>query len=181
MSAFKNSEKILNQIKKNNYKIIAIDGPTGSGKSKLATYLAEKLNTSPIHLDKYLQNDDRNYYKKLDYDQIKNDILTKKHIIIEGILMLEVLKKLQIKPELTIFCSDQAFLEEWRFYIESEKSFDSIIEERINNINVIRTLEGKRKIEKLDKFHFEIDKYFFDYLPFDNADMLFDFSSEAVD
>lgn len=181
MPRFKKRDEIKSLIQKNEFKIITIDGPTGSGKSKLATYLAEELNTSPIHLDKYLEENDKNYFRELNYVSIKKDIEKRNKIVIEGILMLEVIKKLKIKPDLKIFCTFEGFLDEWRYYIENDIPFNSIIDERINNINVIRALEGKKRIQKLDYFHYELDKYIFDFLPFDNVDILYDYSTEIVD
>lgn len=176
MRNYKTEIEIVKKVKKNNFKLIAIDGYIGFGKSKLATQLSKKLNFKIIHLDQYVNEKDNNYFKNLDYKKMSNDIKENEKIIIEGIQMFKILNKLDLSPNYFIFCTNEDFITEWKYYVDSETDFKKIINERISNINIIRELEGKTKIRKIDGFHYELDKYIFDYLPFENSDALYDFN-----
>ena len=176
MQYFKTEIEIIKKIKDNNFNIIAIDGYVGFGKSKLATQLSKELNFKIIHFDKYVNEKDNNYFKNINYKKISHDISDNENIIFEGIQMSKVLNRLTVKPDYVIFCTNEDFITEWKYYIDSETDFKKIIGARVNNVNIIRNLEGKNSIKKIDGFHYELDKYIFEYIPFENSDALYDYN-----
>lgn len=179
MPSFKTKNQIFELIANNDYRIIGIDGYVGYGKSKLAISLSKELDYSLIHLDKFLEKQDKVYFNNIDFKLLAKDIKKHDKVIIEGILLQKVFSKLNLNPNLLIFCTNDDFIDEWKYYIESNLTFDYLIKERINNINVINNLEGKKNISRIDQFHFELEKYIFDYIPFENADVLYDFNLET--
>ena len=174
-------EKILDRIKEHKYNLIAIDGYTSFGKSKLASFIAREADYKVIHLDKFLSKDKKNYLQDVDIKALVNEISNYKKVVIEGVFMYKILNKLDLKEDLFIFCVNDDFITEWKYYVDNEKDFNSLIKERVNNLNVIRNLEGKPPVKTIDPFHYELDKYIFDYMPFLNADILYDYSQELTE
>lgn len=171
-------DKIINIIKDNKFNIVAVDGYTSFGKSKLASYIAKETDSKIIHLDKFLTKNKKDYLQAVDLKKLAEEIYHNKKIVLEGVFMYKILEKIELKPDLFIFCTNEDFITEWKYYIDSEKSFNFLIKERVNNLNVIMELEGKPKINKIDPFHYELDKYIFDYVPFLNADVLYDYEKD---
>lgn len=87
--------------------IVAIDGGTGVGKSKIAHDLWNKLGGGIIHGDNYkLATIDYKYKPLPKYLKQELDRLLKIHsqiIIIESILLWQILNEISIKPDLTIY------------------------------------------------------------------------------
>ncbi len=75
-------EKIENQLKENKKVIIAIDGPSASGKSTLGELLQKKYDALTIHTDNYFLPLNRKTKARLaeiggniDYERIKSEIM----------------------------------------------------------------------------------------------------------
>lgn len=66
---------------------IYIIGPSGAGKTTLATTLAQKYNTKFYELDKIVYDDDNNHIKRTneEIEKIFNNIISKKSWIIEDV------------------------------------------------------------------------------------------------
>lgn len=84
---------------------IAVDGVTGAGKSGLARYLAFQLDMPCVETDMLrIMNDCQPSYR---YSELKNVVLSrhelKRPIIIEGIFLLDTLKRIGVSPDFLIY------------------------------------------------------------------------------
>ena len=75
-------EKLIENFKKNNIRIIAIDGRCASGKTTISKQLAMLLNAEIIHLDDFFLSQEQKTKERLaevggniDYDRFLNDVL----------------------------------------------------------------------------------------------------------
>ena len=88
--------------------VIGIDGIKGAGKTYIANQLCLNINISYIGLDSYVSKNDKSSFREcFNYGKLERDInailIRQKSIIVEGILLLEVLEKIRIKPSLLVY------------------------------------------------------------------------------
>jgi len=102
---------------------IIIDGDDGSGKTPLAHKIADAVGAKVISLDEYLSGDGRPYWEQIDYESLKNDILSGgKKVVIEGICALKVLGKISVGHDHHIFTKRAMF---------GKPAYDEYLDERI--------------------------------------------------
>ena len=102
---------------------IIIDGDDHSGKSPLARKVATALGAKVISLDKYLPGDGRPYCDQIDYLSLLNDILSSdQQVIIEGLCVLKVLAKINVRHDYHIFTKRIMF---------DKCAYDEYLDERI--------------------------------------------------
>ena len=94
--------ELSREITKRRLSIIAIDGHLGVGKTTVANLLSSQLGFECIHLDSYLTYGKSRFVEYLDYSSLEK-ATSRRPILIEGICLLEVLKKLNISAELFIY------------------------------------------------------------------------------
>jgi hypothetical protein len=82
--------------------LIAIDGFPGSGKSTLARDLSAQLAVGVVHLDDYLIRNKGGFVEFLQYPKLKK-VLHRRPLIVEGVCLLEVLKRLDIRVDILIY------------------------------------------------------------------------------
>jgi hypothetical protein len=132
---------------------VIIDGDPGAGKTTLANQMANDLGFKVISFDdsKYLPGDGRLYLEQLNYDVLKNDILScGSKIIIEGLFALKVLGKICVSYDYHIFMKLFNGICGWEYeYYLGEKS----------------------KIPK-SKLTKEVVQYYKDYRPFDVCNLV---------
>lgn len=84
-------------------RLIAIDGNTGAGKSKLARSLGKRLSTPVIHLDDLLRKRQGTYLRALRLSRLRTLIARSLSIIVEGVCLLKALDRLRLKPDFIIY------------------------------------------------------------------------------
>jgi hypothetical protein len=94
---------VLDLVRVRRPSVVAIDGCDGSGKSTLARYLATQLERPLFELDTYLDKNLGLYVSAIKFDDLKRDIGKFSDMIIEGVCLMEVLRRLDITPDLTIY------------------------------------------------------------------------------
>ncbi len=77
-------KQLIELLRKNKYRIIAIDGRCASGKTTLSLELKKLLNAEVIHLDHFFLSNDQKTKERMkeiggniDYDRFENDVLLK--------------------------------------------------------------------------------------------------------
>lgn len=152
-----------------NKKIICIDGECGTRKTTtLAPVIAKKINANIISTDKYLKNAKQEYFKYIDFNLLKSDILKsleKGNVVIEGILLLKILEKIQLIPEKLIHAISDGSFDEYQF--NKNKNCTEIIKEAGKGLALIS--KNKKNIG-LSKFQKEVFKYYKEYRPVEKAD-----------
>ncbi len=96
--------EFIDTSKLSSYQRIIIDGDDHSGKSPLARKIASALNAKVISLDEYLREPGRPYCDQIDYEALHSDILSSvQKVVIEGVCMLKVLAKINVRYDYHIF------------------------------------------------------------------------------
>ncbi len=144
--------------------IITIDGVDGVGKTTLSIKIAEVLCLSNIELDDFVQKNQDGYIKYIDYDRLLDRIISNKPVIIEGICIQQILNKIQVNSDVTVyvkvvdrygFCNGQIK------YFPPNKSADEVINER-----------------KVKGFHVGYEEdvilYHYSFKPHENSDYIFE-------
>lgn len=85
--------------------IIGIDGDNGAGKSTLAKEIQVALGGMIVEVDNFLLGNRQPYLAQLDFPRLAEVVRTAKvaPIVLEGILLLDVLDKLDIQSTFLIF------------------------------------------------------------------------------
>jgi len=85
--------------------LIGIDGIDGSGKSSAASWLSWQLGMPAVHLDLYLIRDSEPLTWRYDdlSDVLDAQTVLQRPIIVEGVLLLRVLQKINRVPEFLVF------------------------------------------------------------------------------
>lgn len=162
-------ENLAIEIKSQNKKIIAIDGEDGAGKSTIVSpKIAKESESSLIHLDDY-QIKKQNIYK-LNVDKLLSDTKMlrreEKSIVIEGILVLKILKDIGIIPDLHIYVESDTAKTMWEddYGLHLERNLDEIFEYEEKQMQLITPHS------KLTPFRKQVIEYFYTYRPFEEAD-----------
>lgn len=108
MAVFRDSGLLANalaeEIQEASGFIIGIDGKDGSGKSRLAKELAEKLPAKLIELDSFMEKNRGRYVSALKTEEIQGAIIQASGIvIIEGVCLLAALKLVGIKLNTLVY------------------------------------------------------------------------------
>lgn len=96
-------------LKRDQFNLIAIDGYCGQGKTFLAGKLSSNFEIPCIELDtsNYLHKNNGGYIDWIKYDHLKEELEKlqkgKKSIIVEGICVLDILKKINFTPSIHIY------------------------------------------------------------------------------
>jgi len=161
--------------------IISVDGKDGSGKTYVSDYLSKTLHLLHLELDKFIKEKKDQYVDFIDYEKlvlaIKETPIGKDIIVIDGVCVLSVLQRLDIKPKCTIYVKRTNNTGYW--YDENYFNLDSTPEKIIKNddeetkkfLELMNTEYIPNKNETI--FH-EIIKYHFDYKPHIKSDIIFE-------
>ena len=159
--------------------IIGVDGSLNSGKSTLiAPALQIAIGAAAIHLDHYLHRHAGSYIHSLKYGKLKEDIARARthhdHVVIEGVMLLQALHHVYVRPDIVIYAADSFWYDQWRQYRTSRMGAQRIIsyEERLTN-TIQHAIHPKHKFTHLSRVRRELYRYTHDYRPQDQADALF--------
>lgn len=158
-------------------KLIGIDGIDGIGKTTMATKLASELQYQVISIDDYLNKNQGSYYKHIDFAKLKEDILTRNQVIVEGILLTRILNKIDVKCDFYIYATNNFWVYEWSeefdgiYSLMPLEDIVSHAEELTNKI--VKATESHPKIYKMSEYVKDIYTYSYKYRPWSNADMVF--------
>ena len=107
--------EIVRKLKSANSRLIAVDGIDGSGKSTLASKLASNLSSAHLNLDDYLEKNRGSFVEYIKYDLLKTKMESVDGpIVIEGVCLLAVLRKLKKDPDLLIYIKRMSDYGWWR-------------------------------------------------------------------
>jgi hypothetical protein len=82
--------------------LCAIDGPHGSGKTTLAQEVATVLRVPCVHVDDFVTKNSGGYLDFIRRDELAST-LGQRPIIVEGVCLLEVLRRLDIKADTFVY------------------------------------------------------------------------------
>ncbi len=171
--------QLVEKIKLINPKIVGIDGIDGVGKSTIIAPLISKIiKARIINIDKYLNEKQGKYFQEINFKKIKQDInqcLGTDNLIIEGVLLLKILKKIDLKVDCLIYVSDNVWVYDWceygPYYQRKLEEITKDVEKKTDKVS--KALRTYTKPYKLDGFRKEIYHYTYEYMPFNSANIIF--------
>lgn len=102
-------------------KVVAVDGRTGAGKTTLGRFLAWYFNSSLVELDLFLAKGGL-VWRKAEIERIVKLRLDRcRPVFVEGLLVLDVLDSIGIKPDYTIYVRNSDSPDGCGFAKESEE------------------------------------------------------------
>jgi len=151
--------------------IVSIDGIDGVGKSTLACKISEELSLPWIEIDTFVQEKQGGYIDHINYDQlnesIKQAIIADHVIILEGICIQQVLKRLSLNSITKIYVkvikeigNHYLWMNQIQFF-PPDKSADEMIAERKVKRHSLGYVE-------------DIIRYHYTFKPHENADYIFE-------
>lgn len=86
-------------------RIIGIDGDNGAGKTTLAKEVQAALGGTVVSIDDFLIGNGQPYLSQIEFSRLGDlvRIVSAEPVICEGILLLEVLQRLEVRPDFMIF------------------------------------------------------------------------------
>lgn len=148
--------------------IISIDGVDGVGKSTLACKIAEELSFPHLEIDTFVQEQHDGYIDFIDYDRlserIRQTIIANQVIIVEGICVQQVLKKLSLNSYAKVYVK---VIDNYGFWMDQIRFFplDKTADEMI----------AERKAKRFSLGHVEdIIRYHYTFKPHENTDYIFE-------
>lgn len=167
---YRNIDDLIKEIQ--SAKIIGIDGTDGSGKTYLSHEIGKKLGIPVLNLDDYLIKDKESYVEHLKYKEISEFIgKNKNSLIIEGVCLLDVLKKLHLDLDCLIYVKLIDEYDEW--LREEECDIRDSAEETIKRLeDTIKILYPNN--QGLDAFRKEIIYYHVNNRPVEKANYVFE-------
>ncbi|MBI5189624.1 MAG: hypothetical protein HZA22_02965 [Nitrospirae bacterium] len=132
-------EELINILQSKQLGVVAIHGAPSAGKTTLATILGKRLGGSVIIVDQYIKkNPSGRYPDFLDYQRlgIALDNVTSPTII-EGVCLLEVLDRILLKPDITIYARNPND-HDWVNYDINDIEYESQLSEIESNIQIAR-------------------------------------------
>ncbi len=166
LNIFFNNFVIYDYLKK----IICIDGEDGLGKTtKIAPTISRNINATIISADDYAPKDSIKYLKYFNYKKFENDVLRELKngsVIIEGVLLLSILKKTTLSPYKFIHVISKTFFEELE--VNKGKGLSVVIKEKEDEIKKIFKSKGNKY--ELTEFRKEMYKYYIEIKPLETAD-----------
>jgi hypothetical protein len=177
----------LNEIKSilkiEKLSLIGIDGKDGSGKTTLASQLANDLGYCHINLDCKLDKNRGNFVENIRYDLLQSELeVSQEPIIIEGVCLLAVLKKLDMRLDKLIYVKLMNVNGKWDDEKECDVQGDvdefvaGLKDEFQNFMKELARVKGKEfdpaegVIPELEE---EVIRYHHKYKPHMNADIIY--------
>lgn len=103
MIEFDDSKKLALEVQSSSpHGLVAVDGFSGSGKTTFAKRLAALLTWEVIHLDCFLNPQKGGFIQHLRYEDLGPKLLVRP-MIVEGVMMLDVLQRLNIASDVFIY------------------------------------------------------------------------------
>ena len=105
------AKKVQNDLSTWRKFTIGIDGPDGVGKSVLARFLSWELNMPAVEVDLFIigENEPPSYRYKEFYNVINQRHSLNRPVIVEGIFLLDTLKKINVDCDVLIYVENSEF------------------------------------------------------------------------
>jgi len=132
-------------------------------KTTLSTKISNGLCIPRIELDDFVKENQGGYINFIDYKGLSDKIVSKKPVIVEGICVLQILNKIQVKPDVSIYINvvdRYGFCNAQIRYFPPDKTAEEVINERI------------RKGYSVG-YEADIIRYHYSFMPHENADFIF--------
>jgi hypothetical protein len=153
-----------------NYRIIAIDGDSGVGKTTLAKYLRDELHCRLISLDSHIQSNQNSFINSFDINKLSKSIkdTINDKVIIEGVCLLHFLSLIEIGYDVLVYCRHiSAFNGEW--YDSISLNIDNPDEYQVE----INKIKQDIKRLNLSNLKLEIIEYHYKYRPYEKCNYIF--------
>ena len=172
-------------MRRESFRLVTIDGIDGAGKSPTASWLAGALGFQWIELDKFLNEGKPGYVDYIRYADLRQRIFDARSqstpVIVEGVCVLEVLDRIEEKPDLTIYIKRPSADGFWRdfeyFDFSVGKGAEEIIAElKTRSQRLAEFLSGADTTGQNSHatlLH-EIIRYHYRYRPHETADYVFE-------
>ncbi len=95
--------KLAAYVRNNGYCRIGVDGTNGAGKSMFAAALADELGIYHLNLDNFLVKKQGGFLHHLKYEEIKQKISEFECFVIDGVCLLSVLGKLEMRVDCLVY------------------------------------------------------------------------------
>lgn len=169
-----NQEELLLELQNKQPHIIGIDGEDGAGKSKkIAPFLRERLGGTVLSLDSYLEKDRGGYIEHLHYDVLRQDLLAltqkSKPVIIEGIMLLDVLEKVDVSQDYLIYACSSMWLDDWTNEYENHYKRGTLEEIIKHEESIVKIINAGYQMKGMRK---EIYAYTYERQPLSKANMI---------
>ena len=187
MKVFEEESGLLDELKEEvtdtNFQIVTIDGWDGAGKTRLAEKISSILNLKHIELDTFLNKHQGGFINHIRYADLGQTIQAARDdsssILVEGICVLEVLRRIGVRPDITIYVKrilSRGFWSDGR-HLPDEKSADEVIEEDKEEQRQWARMRGRDiSDDELNRedITYELIKYHYADRPHENADYIFE-------
>lgn len=155
-------------ISNDQFNLIGLDGCPNSGKTDLATILAERFDANKLSIDDYLNKNMGGYQNFIKYDKLKKDLDIEKKdnnlVIVEGVCLMEILKIIEFNVDLLIYVRRISSVGRW---VDSDLLFDTkSLEDVIREINIEDNLSR------------EVAEYHANFKPLEKAKFIFNKKEE---
>lgn len=167
-------KEIISKLLELRPSIVVIDGEDGVGKTtKVAPLIAIALDAIVFSIDDYLNINSGAYVDFIDYGKLKREILEiekNKPIILEGLMMLLILERIEMSADYYIYAGSDVWVGEWVGKCGNyTKTFEEVVlraEEKVNFANDVTNPTEKWSMSGLRK---EIYQYTYDRKPLEKA------------
>lgn len=95
--------KLIDVLKVSNPTIVSVDGESLAGKSISSEILVQQLGYEYIDVDDCIGQGSGNYSIDINKLKIKVEAARGKKILIDGVLLLDILNELKLKPNVSIY------------------------------------------------------------------------------
>ena len=171
---------LVHKIRRLKVKIIGVDGALQSGKT---TFVSPALKIALhakhiVHLDHYLTPHAGSFLHSLHKKQLKSDILKiaqeNDHVIIEGLMLLNVFKALSIPHDMLIYSCDSLWYNQWEEYHRERSPLDRILHtEEVMTNKIEKAIHPRWRYMHFNRLTRELYTYTHEYKPYIHADFIF--------
>ena len=159
------------EISLDNTSVIAIDGFQASGKTTLASTLAEKLNMPLISADDYLLKNQGAFFEYLQLEKVSAALRRHERCIFEGVCCLKILQAVDTDANLLIYVKRMAI---WGWADESElESFGSVSNSTTESSPLITEMQDPLQIN-IHNLWKEVVLYHSQYRPHEVANLVYE-------
>ncbi len=171
---------LVHKIRRLKVKIIGVDGALQSGKT---TFVSPALKIALhakhiVHLDHYLTPHAGSFLHSLHKKQLKSDILKiaqeNDHVIIEGLMLLNVFKALSIPHDMLIYSCDSLWYNQWEEYHRERSPLERILHtEEVMTNKIEKAIHPRWRYMHFNRLTRELYTYTHEYKPYIHADFIF--------
>ncbi|MDP3764609.1 MAG: hypothetical protein Q8Q95_03245 [bacterium] len=176
-----NQEELLWELKNKSPHIVGVDGETGVGKStKIAQCIRDRFGGIIVSVDNYLEKDKGEYIDYINYRSLCQDLSTfakqSEPLIIEGIMLLDILEKVDINQDYLIYACRSMWLDDWTGEYGNYFNCGSLEEIIKQQESIVKIIDPKYRMGGGTK---EIYEYTHRQKPFLRADAIWIFDVQS--